>query len=196
MAEIIEELKDIPGVLGACLFHGQKGLVQTNMPADFTADKLTEVGKLLMKIQSAGRMNFPDLNDLSMHYEDSVILGRELEENLMVFTLCTPSYNQNLVTTTLNLLQQKRIRPKASESAGTKNEKMPQVLDELKAHLPKILGPMASIIFDEAVETWEEQGNSSIDNINSLLLLINEEIGDEGKIAYYANMIAPILGKY
>jgi len=196
MAEIIEELKDIPGVLGACLFHGQKGLVQTNMPADFTADKLTEVGKLLMKIQSAGRMNFPDLNDLSMHYEDSVILGRELEENLMVFTLCTPSYNQNLVTTTLNLLQQKRISPKASESAGTKNEKMPQVLDELKAHLPKILGPMASIIFDEAVETWEEQGNSSIDNINSLLLLINEEIGDEGKIAYYANMIAPILEKY
>jgi len=206
MKEIIGDLKALPGVLGACLFHGQKGVLVNNMPTIFSAEKLEEIGKLLMKIQTAGRMNFHDLTDLSLQYDEAVILVRELEKNLTVFILGDPEFNQNLVTMSLNILQQElknKNIPLAESMAAEKvaavqtnpSEKIAPVLAAMKTHLPKIMGPMADIIFDETVETWQQQGKCSVDDLGSLVQLLNAEIDNPDKISSYQEMIEPVLQK-
>lgn len=203
MKEIIGDLKDLSGVLGACLYHGQKGVIETNLPSIFTAEKLADLGRLLMKIHTAGRMNFHDLTDLSLHYDESVLLVREIQKDLVIFLLCDPGFNQNLISMSLNLAQQdlrnKQISvaavPPPPQTPSPPTEDVLPVLDEMKAYLPKIMGPMADIIFDEAVETWQEQGNCTLGNLNSLVQMLAEEIGSADKIAQFKEMIAPVLSR-
>jgi len=212
MKEIIDDLKDLSGVLGACMYHGQKGVLEANLPAIFSVDKLSEIGKILIKIQAAGRMNFHDLTDVTLQYDESVILVRELEKNLIVFLLCDPDFNQNLVAMSLNLLQQElknqqvplaesgpvTAPPKKDEVQATVkaiSEEVVPILAEMKAHLPKIMGPMADIIFEETVDIWKEQGNSTVSELSSLVKLLAEEIGSADKIISYKEMIAPAIKK-
>jgi len=206
MKEIIGDLKALPGVLGACLFHGQKGVLVSNMPTIFSTEKLEEIGKLLLKIQTAGKMNFHDLTDLSLQYDEAVILVRELEKNLTIFILADPEFNQNLVTMSLNILQQelKNKTVTLTESKEDKevtatetnqSEHVAPVLAAMKVHLPKIMGPMADIIFDETVENWQQQTKCTVADLDSLVQLLNKEIGHPDKISSYQEMIEPALKK-
>lgn len=200
MQEIIGDLKDLAGVLGACLYHSQKGILGTNLPTIFTTEKLLELGKLLKKIHSAGRMNFHDITDLSLQYDESVILVRELEENLIIFLFCDPGFNQNLVSMSLNLVQQElknqpllQPAPITQESPATTTEDVQKILLEMRTHLPKIMGPMADMIFEETVEAWQQEGRCTIADLDSLVKLLAEEIGSAEKISRYKEMIAPAL---
>ncbi|MGW8192743.1 MAG: hypothetical protein ACWGOX_00620 [Desulforhopalus sp.] len=200
--ETIGDLQDLSGVLGACLFHGQKGVLESNLPSIFTAVKLANLGKLLMKLHSAGRMNFHDLTDLSLHYDESMILVREIDKDLIIFLLCDPDCNQNLLSMSLNLAQQDlknqlyAVSPAPREKTpSAPSENVAAVLAAMKLHLPKIMGPMADIIFDETVETWQEQGNCTLSGIDSLVQLLAEEIGSAEKINRFKEMIAPALSR-
>lgn len=202
MKEIIDDLKDLSGVLGVCLYHGQKGVLEANLPIIFTEDKLTELGKLLMKIQSAGNMTFHDLTDLSVQYDESIVLVRELEENLILFLLCDPDFNQNLVCMSLNLLQQDLKKQKISlvqtipqEKLQSRADEVLPFLSEMKKHLPKIMGPMADIVFDETVEDWQKQGKTTLEDLELLVQMLSEEIGNGEQVKRFKEMIAPVLSQ-
>lgn len=63
----------------------------------------------------------------------------------------------------------------------------------MKSHLPKIMGPMADIIFDEAVETWQKQGKYTVGDLDLLVQMLAEEIENADKITNYKAMIEPAL---
>lgn len=202
MKEIIEDLKDLSGVLGACLYHSNKGVLESNLPSIFTHEKLSDLGRLLKKVHTAGRMSFHDLTDLSLHYDESVVLVREVKEDLIIFLLCDPGFNQNLISMSLNLAQQDLKNQQFSVPAPPSQETPPPpaedilpVLAEIKSHLPKFMGPMADIVFDETLETWKEKGNCTVGNLESLVQLLAEEIGSANKITSFREMIAPVLSQ-
>lgn len=203
MKQAIDELKAIPGVVGACLFGAQEGLLQTNLPGIFKPEKLTEVGKQLSKLLKAGGMSFSDINDLTLHYDESVVIARELRKGLLVFAICDPSFNHNLLTMSLNLLQeeikdQTDIPPAADSGASSSldgreaSPELVQTLDEIRTLLSKVLGPMAGIIFDEIHQEWARQG-ATAERLPALLESLNVEIGDPEKIATFGSLVAPLL---
>ena len=204
MKQAIDELKAIPGVVGVCLYSGQEGLLQSNLPGIFKPDKLTAVGKQLAKLLAAGRMSFDDLNDLSLHYDESVIIARELRKGLTIFAICDPSFNHNLLTMSLNLLQDDWQDQPTSQadpvavspalSVVERDEKLEPLMAELRAVLAKVLGPMAAIIFDEIQQDWLQKGGASA-QLDDLLEMIHGEIGDPEKIATFKALAAPLLQK-
>ncbi len=204
MKQAIDELKAIPGVVGVCLFSVQKGLLQNNLPGIFKPDRLIAVGKQLAKLLAAGRMSFDDLNDLSLHYDESVIVARELSKGLMIFVICDPSFNHNLLTMSLNLLQEDwhdqstthadLVSVSPASSVAEREAKSDPLMAELKAALAKVLGPMAAIIFDEIQQLWLQKGGATA-QIDDLLEMIHDEIGDSEKIATYKALAAPLLQK-
>lgn len=204
MKQAIDELKAIPGVVGACLFGSKEGLLQSNLPGIFKQEKLSEVGKQLTKLLAAGRMSFDDLNDLSLHYDESVVIARELRRGLTVFAICDPSFNHNLLTMSLNLLQEElRDQPDVPVTlAATSNapqgvpdaSELEPLMLELKTALAKVLGPMAGIIFDEIREVWAEKGEAR-SRLTELLDMLNLEIGDPDKVATFRVIAGPLLQK-
>ena len=106
MLHLIDELKVIPGVMGACIVNSQTGVQVTNLPALFRVERLALVGKHLLKIYAAGRMSFDDLTDITLNYDESVVVARELEKNTLIFAICDPTFNQNLLSMSFNLLHE------------------------------------------------------------------------------------------
>ncbi|MEA3363785.1 MAG: hypothetical protein U9Q61_11030 [Thermodesulfobacteriota bacterium] len=203
MIQLIDELKVIPGVVGACIVNFQDGLKVTNLPAIFKPERLLVVGKHLLELYSAGRASFSDLTDITLNYDESVIVARELEKGSLVFVICDPTFNHNLMTMSLNLLQEEyKLGNFATAESPVGTPAQPQadvtgeiqdLLEEMKGALSKILGPMAGFVFDEVAEEWIEQGASGFSRIEVLIDLLNQEISDQDKINSYRQLISPAL---
>ena len=209
MLHLIDELKVIPGVMGACIVNSQTGLQVTNLPAVFRPERLTLIGKHLLKLYSVGRMNFDDLTDITLNYDESVVVARELEKNTLIFAICDPTFNQNLLTMSFNLLHEEfklgnftetvaeTAAPAEAESAisspSIEREISQDLLAEMKALLGGILGPMAGFIFDEVTDNWMEQGAPDFSRIEELIEQLNQEIDDQDKIDKYRQLISPAI---
>ncbi len=211
MLQLIDELKTIPGVVGACIYGSDEGVLATNLPSIFRPQRLETVGKHLGKLYSAGQMSFDDLTDVSLHYDESVVVARELRKNQLIFAICDPTFNHNLLTMSFNLLQEELEQGRFAEAetpvaeaadgpgaAGAlpcdqPAEELQELLGEMREKLGKVLGPMAGFIFDEAAEAWQKQGRCAISTIEALINLLNQEIADETKAETYRKLIAPAL---
>lgn len=213
MRQMIEELKAIPGVVGASIYSSTDGLQVTNLPGIFKPERLNLVGKHLTKLYSAGRLSFSDLTDVTLNYDESVVVARELDKQLLVFAFCDPSFNHNLLSMSFNLLQEDyragSFRSTGSETAALAaapaeapvigqpvaepEGAFATLLDLMRERLSKILGPMAGFIFNEMFDKWAQQGTADISRIDELISALNIEIGDEEKANRYQQLIAPEL---
>jgi len=210
MAGFLDELQNVPGVYGACLYHSQEGVLQSNLPSLYTDATVSEIGKVLARIHTAGQMNFSDLTDVSIRYDETTLLLRKIAEEINVFAILDPDCNQNLVTMSLNIIQQElkgkdlvselSSTPSAPSAAapqaptgGVPSAEVEPILTKMQNSLAEVLGPMAALIFDEALDDWKAQGGGSKDSLPALIQLISEEIGDDAKAREYRSMIQPIL---
>lgn len=205
MKQMLDELKLVPGVAGTCVYDSGTGIVVSNLPGFFKPERLATVGTHLTKLFSAGRVSFADLADVSLHYDESVIVARELQENLLLFAICDPTFKHNLLSMSFNLLQEEiekdgftpvtavvGLTESASSPSGS-DERLPGLLGAMKELLCKVLGPMAGFIFEEALEIWEGQDSVEIGSIENLIELLNREIADPEKIDQYRKLITPEL---
>ncbi len=218
MIKLIDELKVIPGIIGACIVTAE-GVQATNLPAIFKPERLAMVGRHLLTLNSAGRENFGDLTDMTLNYDESVVVARELVAGTILFAICDPTFNYNLLAMSFNLLQEEfkkgdfvsaepaaetksaestspvEASAKAPEDEGI-SAPLQELLDEMKERLAKVLGPMAGFVFDDVFEAWQEQGATSFSRINDLVAGIDREIEDQEKIDHYRTLIAPSLKAY
>jgi hypothetical protein len=212
MIHLIDELKVIPGVMGACIVSSLEGLKVTNLPSIFKPERLSVVGRHLLKLYSAGRLSFDDLTDITLNFDESVVVARELEKGTLIFAICDPTFNQNLLTMSFNLLHEEYKLGNFSEAtvraAATSEFKVAEpplsaeqkisgslqdLFAEMQEALGKILGPMAGIIFDEVIEQWLELGPPDSSRLEELIELINQEISAPDKIDHYRQLISPVL---
>ena len=211
MLHLIDELKAIPGVVGACIVNSQDGVQATNLPSIFKVERLTLIGQRLLKFSAVGRMSFDDLTDITLNYDESVVVARELGRNTLLFAICEPTFNQNLLAMSFNLLHEEfklgnftqeaaKVEPPVEAPAAAPTpapEKtsaaLQELLDGMKDALGKILGPMAGFVFDEVAETWAEQGAQDSSRIEELIEQINQEIDDPEKIKKYRQLISPVI---
>ena len=217
MIKLIDELKVIPGIVGACIVSTD-GLQATNLPAMFKPERLSLVGSHLLALSASARNSFSDLTDMTLNYDESVVVARELVEGTVLFAICDPTFNYNLLTMSFNLLQEEfkagnfstpataapvAATPEQPEAVAAAapvgveiSASLQELLDDLKSLLSKILGPMAGFVFDDVVEEWQGGGAADFSSIEDLISGINREIGDQDKIDHYRSLIAPLLKSF
>lgn len=201
MQQMLDELQTISGVVGAAVFNSGEGLLANNLPRIFKPERLAAVGEQLSKLYSVGQFNFADLSDVTLNYDESVVVVRGLNESTLVFSFCDPEYNHNLLSTSLNLLQEDFLAGEFAEggvAVGKKTTKtsvdaaLNELFDLLRERLRKVVGPMADFFFDEQLEGWvKKRGDAS--QLDELIDAICIEIADEEKIDRYRQLIAPDL---
>lgn len=106
MVHLLNELKAIPGVLGACLVNSVTGITTSNLPAVFKKDRLELIGKHLEKMQVAGAATFEGFSGVCLHFDESVVVAKKVVPESMLFVICDPSYNLNILALSLDLLQE------------------------------------------------------------------------------------------
>ncbi|MFO7811816.1 MAG: hypothetical protein R6V21_02520 [Pelovirga sp.] len=106
MSYVIEELKMIPGVLGACFVQADIGVTAANLPAVFKKERLELIGNSLAKIYAAGATSLDEFSCLSLHFDESIVVARALGADTFCFVICDPAYNLNPLIMSLDLLQE------------------------------------------------------------------------------------------
>jgi len=211
MKLVIDEFKTIPGVLGCCIYNSVGGVQTTNLPSVFKPDRLTAIGEQLFRLHSAGSNKLKELRDISIFYDEAVIVVRYLNNNLLLFVVCDPGFNQNLLAISFNLLEEELGATAANELVESTtlqttrsvakgpdihSASLSSLLQEMKAQLGKVLGPMAGFIFEEAVDSWKQQTSPDKIQVEGLIELLNKEISIPKKITQYRELIDPILRKH
>jgi len=212
MQQIIEDLKSIPGVIGAAIYRSRQGIIHNNLPSLFKADRLTETARLLVKISSAGRLNFPDLAEVLLNFEESILVCRQFSSQDFVFAVCDPGINTNLLCMSLNLaIDEYAGEHPADEpddevqsgSPGPTQDASPAVdpgklrsspalakpLQTMQDLLTKVMGPMASIVFDDALQVWSQSEPQVPASLPKLLEILCIEFGDDEKARIYRNLV-------
>lgn len=220
MKEIIDEIKTVPGIIGACVFSPLSGIVANNLPAIFKEQRLLAMGKMMTKFILAGRKTFSDLTETSIFYEESALIIRELFGGTYLLVMAEPGFNASLLTMTLNLSLSdmdnlssqsasfvttpipaqpvSQVTPQATGKKMNLDEMLmlPDLgtpLGAMQTLLAKVIGPMAQIIFRESVEDWSAKHSVSHETLPALVKILNLEIGDEDKIAKFEQLISAHL---
>jgi len=212
MNQFIGDLKSIPGMIGAAIYRPGQGVLCSNLPALFKSERLAEMARLFAKVHAAGRLNFPDLAEILISYDEAVVVGRRIAGNDLLLAFCDPSINMNLLTMSLNLAFEEyagnrdepvdgdatphpasgaaqdgseSIDPQKLRSAGPLAPPL-QVMNQL---LSKIMGPMATIVFDDAVSLWCRDQQPATAGLPKLLEILCQEIGDDEKARTYRDLV-------
>ncbi len=209
MNKLLDELKAVPGVVGGFVLHQREGILVNNLPSFFKESRLLEIGKKLQKIWSAGRMSFPDVSEASLFYEESVLILRAVGEQLFLVLVCEPSINTNMLSMSINLALEdlETLEPPPAAAAFEESVAEPlvaaadpgellsgplaEVLERLQGGLAGVMGPMAELIFEEALEQWCAAGRTTREELPALVEIITAEIGDEQKSERFAALARP-----
>jgi hypothetical protein len=103
MQQLIDDLKSIPGVIGGYIYRSNGGVLFSNLPSLFKPERIAEITKSLVKIHGAGKQNFPDLIEVFINYEESMLFCRQFNTSDYVIALCDPGMNLNVLAMSLNL---------------------------------------------------------------------------------------------
>lgn len=211
MQQIIDDLKSIPGVVGAAIYRSKHGIIHNNLPSLFKQERLTEIAKLLVKINSAGRLNFPDLAEVLLNFEESVLVCRQYTNQDFLFAICDPGINLNLLSMSLNLAIEQfadqpaaATEPETPATTGAAPSEAPAAtdLDKLRSSpalaqplqvmqdlLTKVMGPMAVIVFEDALVLWSRNHPPAPASLPKLLEILCLEFGDEEKAQTYRELV-------
>jgi len=210
MDNLLEELKAIPGVVGGYFVHQQKGVVASNMPAIFKQPKLLEISKELIKIHSAGRINFSDISETIINYEEMILIVKTVSAQLYLMFFCDSNVNTNMLAMSINLslesmaaedLTSSPDKPKEpaltvsqlTPAAVLESPQLGKPLQQMSDGLAQVMGPMAEVIFEESLQEWLDLGQSTVDKLPGLLKIIKEEIGDPKKSKEYQTLVVNLL---
>lgn len=218
MENILHELASVQGLTGAYIYQSPGSILQNILPPIFKPARLLSMGKALVKIHSAGALNFPDLSDVVLNFDESIVITRSIAEKTWLIVLGEPDLNVNMVTLSMNLLlddftgnfdtapSDERIDLPAPEpppsavkgfappSPQGLMERGPLALDlqTMQGALAKVIGPMAKIIFSECLEKWLLLNGPSREKLPALTNLVVQEIADPDKVAKYKKILESI----
>jgi hypothetical protein len=210
MSQMIDDLKAIPGVIGAYTWHTTHGLVDNNLPSLFKSERLVEIANILVRIHSSGQKNFPDLGDTMVCFEEAATICRRLSLDNFLVMVCDSSINMNLLTMSLNLAIEAYEADETTQLSAVKGKTKapsPEQLKKIKTtgllakplqtmsnELFTIMGPMASIVFDEILLDWATTEPPSAARLPELLEGLCAETHDPEKAKQYRQLIQRRLG--
>ena len=206
MQQLIDDMKAIPGVIGACTYRSQEGIISNNLPSLFSNDRLNNTARHLAKIHAAGRLNFPDLTEVMVNYEESVIVFRQINVNDHLITICDPGVNMNLLAMSLNLAIETALngadnqqqQPAVAKEPVKKQINIKQLMEKgpmsaplqnMSNLLAKVIGPMAKIVFEDSLQRWIDTSEEKKGSLSKLLEIVCQEIGDSEKSKEYRSLV-------
>ena len=221
MEHVLNEFKSVQGVMGAYIYNARGHVLANNLPTIFKEAMLLNIGKVLAKLYSAGGLTFPDISDVFLSYEESIVIVREITDKSYLIILSEPSLNVNLVTLTMNLIKDElkeaignassapTPRPaalsqpiiaegspkerKTTANMLIENGSLAAPLQGMQAALAKVMGPMAKIVFVESVEKWQDICLPSFKNLPKLMEILALEISDPEKVGRYEELVRSIV---
>lgn len=204
LTDIIESL---PEINGGFLYAHDKG-IYSNQTAGIADDlSLQDVSIKLSKIVSMLTVHFHDTEGIRVTFKDLVLYGLMIEDNNWLFLFYQPSLSYSMVKMTVQMALNIKFEESDvhEETAHPDNKKFDiedlvgpgselgppliTIQEELATHI----GPVADLVFLEAVEIWSK-ANPSVESLPELISSLEEEIDDERSAKLFMDNLESIAG--
>jgi len=192
MQNILEEIKTAPGVLGACIFAGQKGILASSLPGIFKKETQDRIGHTLNRIFKLNETIKLDVNGLEIQYDEGLIMVKRICKASSLIVICEPDANIHLINMTISVLAedlqnqitdcekmplQNEVRQETPQEVM--NGSLAKELTVIKRALAQHIGPVAGKVLEKHMKGWLLQGQAEQRRLKELVQLLSSEIEKE-----------------
>ncbi len=204
LTDIIESL---PEINGGFLYAPDRGIYSNQATGIADDESLQSVSIKLSKIVSMMTIHFQDTEGIRVTFRDLVLYGVMIKDNDWLFLLYQPSLSYSMVNMTVQMalnikLEENEITeqpsPPVAEEFDIEDIMGPEstlgpplitIQEELATHI----GPVAEIVFQDAVEKWSKDA-PSIESLPLLISALELEIDDERAAEEFRNNLESFAG--
>lgn len=206
-SKLTDIIASLPEVDGGFLYEPTRGIYSNQTAGTFEDSSLLQVSTKLSKIVSMLAIHFHDTGGIRVSFKDLILYGFMFEENNWLFLLHHPSLSPGMVKMTVQMalniqVEEEPLPPPASE---VENESLLDVLmndeSELKEPLIAIqnelaihIGPVAELVFVDAIDEWSAFSPPSLETLPELLDILDKEIDDEEACILFRENLKSIVG--
>ena len=204
LTDIIESL---PEINGGFLYAPDRGIYSNQATGIADDESLQSVSIKLSKIVSMMTIHFHDTEGIRVTFRDLVLYGVMIKDNDWLFLLYQPSLSYNMVKMTvqmaLNIKFEENViteqpSPPVAEKFDIEDIMGPEsalgpplitIQEELATHI----GPVAEIVFLDAVKAWSKDA-PSIESLPELISTLELEIDDEKAAKVFMDNLESLAG--
>jgi hypothetical protein len=120
MKEILQEIKFVPGVVGA-MIHLGRNIAYSNLPKEFDPFLMEQVGRVVSRIYNIPDKLFESLETVTVFFEEHVLVCIGLRKGAVLIILGDPTVKPDLVTLTASGIIPDIISQLDAEQTGSKS---------------------------------------------------------------------------
>lgn len=200
MKQVLNKFVTTKGVLGAYILTPEKGIFESKMPSKLNKESLLQIGRNLSELTALASSDFSDHEEISFFFDKAALRIQEVDKGYHFIAMFFPhmdrdnlrkasdifisEFNQALSNPpTLSLVKPSgngQGRKAGGQSAEDlmSSDALAGPLDIMQSALFKVVGPMAKIVFLDALEQWMTLDTPCMDSLPLLTDIVSEEIGD------------------
>ena len=211
MEKLLQEISVIPGVSGSCIFNKKRGALCKDLHQDLTEENVETVGVHMLRLLQMGSMADLAISSSHFRFDRYTVIGIPLDADAILMTICDSQANCSLVATTATMLAadlrddlQRGLSPTTTtepkpESKAGNNENGEEdtfiqlQLDEVEQALAGAIGPVATVVMQDYLDRWREEGPITSARIPELAEMLLQEIGNPELARNFSERIKSIL---
>jgi len=193
--DILQNLvESLPEIHGAFIYNEQHGVIISEEIIATNSIQKKSIGDALARIFFMMSDHFSDISSIRFRYKKATLIGRNFHENNYLIVLCGQDISTGMarVTMQMALNNLNEIDPSVLESLSAVAHQAPttpedlmatesplaEPLNKIQQELSRLIGPVATVLVEDALIDWTKQVTPSLDNLDQLIQILIEMVGE------------------
>lgn len=200
MLTLLNEVSDLPGVLGICIFDRKDGVFCGKIQDKLTDDLLEKVGAHLVRLLQIGSMSSLGVKTVQFFFDRYAVIGLSLQASSALMAVCGPQADNAAVAAAVVRVAEKlraeqllsEMEPEVivieeeqieslepeQEDSGLYPAQLQAMLCRIEQALAGAVGPVAGMVMQDYIDRWRQSGPAVPARLVELTSMLMEEIGD------------------
>ncbi|MFO7606412.1 MAG: hypothetical protein R6W72_08950 [Desulfurivibrionaceae bacterium] len=220
MENILQEIKEVPAVMGSYIHVNGVTAVTSDLPKIFQ-NKVYEVGAVIDRIIKVNESTKMHAANIEFKYDEAVILVRPIDRDASLITFCETDVNRKKLNMTTGMLANElkdaaaglrknkdtvvaeTPEPKPAPASPGKQEidinkilhvgPLASVFQDFQNAFAMAIGPIGEMIMKDTVKEWAKKGECSEARLKELVEMLCREIDDKSLEAEFKEAVSEHL---
>jgi hypothetical protein len=183
--QVLHENED---VIGAFVADGQK-IICSCLPDSISESQVNVAIEVCDRSIIGTRISSFATERIVYYLQQSILLVQHVVDHVFLFVVCKPIEDLPLLDIYINImvdeiktyLLEKTTEDELPSISDLKNGMLKDLYDPLQTWLAQILGPVAGMVLDDAIDSWISDGNPVREHLDALFQKLDEDLDIESQ---------------
>ncbi len=217
-SKLSDIIASLPEVSGGFLYSPERGIYSNQAESIANDSTLQNVSLKLSKIVSMLAIHFNDTGGIRVTFKNFILFGMRIEAENWMFLLHQASLSPGMIKMTVQMAL--NIQPEATPTepepqteevnfvpegdSGSDTETLlanllnpesdlSKPLTAIQEELAIHIGPVAELVFEDAIGDWCANGTPSIEDLPEFIAMLEKEIDDEDDLSTFKESLKTYL---